>query len=250
MGRLASLCCWYSIRLARASSPPEARLGPLRLFAGSHNDLAFGFIEMFVREEYGVSLPTATPTIIDCGANTGIAMLYFKARYPGAKIVCFEPNPVGCDLIERHIRENKLRDVTLIRAACGAASGEASFYVNARDSILSSFDRERANADVEIKVPVVRLSDSITGPVDLLKIDVEGAEWDILEDLVATGKMPLIKSMIVEYHHQIAGRAAELSCFLKMIDEAGFRYELKSEVTKNQRFKGGFQDVMIYASRK
>jgi FkbM family methyltransferase len=250
VGRWALLRCWCSIRLARASSPPVARLGPLRLLAGSHNDLAFGFIEMFVKEEYGVALPASNPTIIDCGANIGIAMLYFKARYPGAKVVCFEPNPVSCDLIERHIRENDLRDVTLHRAACGAARGEASFFVNATDSILSSFYRERAQAGAEIKVPVVRLSESISSPVDLLKIDVEGAEWDILEDLIAAGKMSLIRSMIVEYHHQIDGRPAALSRFLKMIEEAGFRYELMSELPKSRRFKGGFQDVMIYASRK
>ncbi len=249
-GRLALLRCWSALRLARAGSTPAVRLGPWRMFAGSHNDLAFGFMEMFVKEEYGVALPTATPSIIDCGANIGLAMLYFKARYPGAKVLCFEPNPAGADLVERHIRENNLRDVAVQRAACGAAPGEASFFVNATDSILSSFDRERAKADAEIKVPVVRLSEFIQAPVDLLKIDVEGAEWAIFEDLIAAGKMPLIRSLIVEYHHQIGGRPAELSRFLAFIEAAGFRYEITAEVAKRQRFKGAFQDVMIYASRK
>ena len=250
VGRFALLRCWFSLRLGRASAPPAVRLGPLRLKAGSHNDLAFGFSEMFVKEDYGVALATASPTIIDCGANIGIAMLYFKARFPGAKVVCFEPNPAGCDLIDWHIRENGLRDVTLHRAGCGTSPGEAAFYVNATDSIVSSFYRERAQAGVEIKVPVVRLSDAITGPVDLLKIDVEGAEWDIIEDLIAAGKMPLINSIIVEYHHLISGRPAVLSRFLGMIEAAGFRYELKSELGRWQRFKGGFQDVMIYATKK
>jgi FkbM family methyltransferase len=241
--------CWYAIRLARAKSAPAVRLGPWRLFAGSHNDLAFGFIGMFVKEEYSVPLPTATPTIVDCGGNIGMAMLYFKVRYPAAKVVCFEPNPAGCDLIERHVRENNLRDVTLNRVACGATPGEASFFVNKTDSIVSSFDRERAQADHEIRVPVVRLSESISGPVDLLKIDVEGAEWAILEEMIGSGKMPLIRSMIIEYHHQIGGRPAALSKFLRMIEENGFRYELSSELGKQHRFQGGFQDVLIYASR-
>jgi FkbM family methyltransferase len=175
--------------------------------------------------------------------------LYFKARYPAAKVVCFEPNPACCDLIERHIRENSLRDVTLMRVACGAAPGEARFFVNQTDSIVSSFYRERAQSDLEIRVPVVRLSESINGPVDLVKMDVEGAEWDIFDDLIGSGKMPLIKSMIVEYHHQIDGRPAELSRFLRMIEGAGFRYELDAKLSRYQRFKGGFQDVMIYASR-
>ncbi|HWA25865.1 MAG TPA: FkbM family methyltransferase [Lacunisphaera sp.] len=222
----------------------------MRIRAGSHNDLAFGFMEMFVKDDYGVKLPTSTPTIIDCGANVGMALLYFKARYPASRVICFEPNPASCELIEWHIRENRLQNVTLNRVACGAAAGEASFFVNAKDSIVSSFYRERANADVEIKVPVVRLSESIKGPVDLLKIDVEGAEWDIIQDLIASGKMPLIKSMIIEYHHQIKGQRSALSGFLRMIEEAGYRYEVTSEISKHRRLTGGFQDVMIYASQR
>ena len=244
------LRCWSAIRWARAASRPAVRLGPLRIVAGSHNDLAFGFIELFVKEEYDVALPTTTPLIVDCGANIGLAMVYFKVRYPGARVICFEPNPASCELIDEHIRENNLRDVTVQRAACGAAPGEASFFINSTDSILSSFDRERAQAEVEIKVPVVRLSESIRGPVDLLKMDVEGAEWAILGDLSESGKLPLIKAMIIEYHHQISGRPAALSRFLRMIEDAGFRYELNCEIGKRHRFEGGFQDVMIYASRK
>jgi FkbM family methyltransferase len=235
--------------LAHPSSPPTVRLGPLRLFAGSHNDLSFGFCEMFVKEEYAASLATSTPTIVDCGANSGIALLYFKSRYPGAKVTCFEPNPTCCALIERHVRENRLSDVTLRPVACGAAPGEASFFVNATDSIVSSFDRKRARADAEIKVPVVRLSDEITGPVDLLKIDIEGAEWEVLEDLVGSGKISFVRAMMVEYHHQIEGQSARLGRFLNLIEEAGFVYELAAEVSKGRRFKGSFQDVLIYASR-
>ena len=136
-----------------------------------------------------------------------------------------------------------------MQAACGSSDGEVSFFSSPGFSPVGSIHASRANGAQEIKVRLVKLSDYITGAVDLLKLDVEGAEFDIMQDLVSTGKIAGIQRMIIEYHHRIGGAKPELNRFLKLIEDAGFTYDLSAHIDRQKRFTGSFQDVMIYASR-
>lgn len=242
--------CWLSLQFASGNAGPmRAQLGDLVLHAHNHEELSFLFEEVFVRQEYKIALPEADPVIIDCGANIGFATLYLKQHYPAARVTCFEPNPACFALLERHIADNHLTNVTAHQIACGKANGEISFFVNPGFSPLSSMFGSRSADAQEIKVKLARLSDYLTGPVDLFKLDVEGAEWDIFEDLVTSGKIALIQRMIIEYHHRIGGAKAELSRFLRIIEDAGFTYDIEAAVSPKKKFGGSFQDVMLYASR-
>ncbi|MBI3877337.1 MAG: FkbM family methyltransferase [Verrucomicrobia bacterium] len=241
--------CWLSLQFAPQDGPLSARLGPLTLHAHNREELSFLFEEVFVKQDYLVPLDRPDPVIVDCGANLGFATLYFKLSWPGARIMCFEPNPSCFQHLERHVTENGLKDVTLVQAACGKSAGEISFFVNPGFSPLSSIHGSRSAGAQEIKVKLVKLSDYITGDVDLFKLDVEGAEWDIMDDLIATGKIARIQRMAIEYHHRIGGAKPELSRFLKMIEDAGFTYDIEAFVSQRKKFTGAFQDMMILASR-
>lgn len=187
--------------------------------------------------------------IVDCGANIGFATLYFKLHHPGARITTFEPDPSCFGHLQRHIADNHLQDVTAVQAACGQSNGETSFFSSPGFSPAGSIHASRANGAQEIKVRLVRLSDYITGPVDLLKLDVEGAEQGVMHDLISTGKIASVRSMVIEYHHRIGGMKPELGPFLKGIEDAGFTYDIVAGLKPRARFTGAFQDVMIYASR-
>ena len=63
--------------------------------------------------------------------------------------------------------------------------------------------------------------DFITGPIDFLKLDVEGAEHRVLCDLLSCGKAQWIKQMVVEYHHHIGDERSRLANFLRQLEEAG-----------------------------
>jgi len=231
------------------SGPARARLGPLALYAHTEGELAYLFGEVFVRREYYVDLRRPDPLIVDCGANIGFATLFFKLHYPAARILAFEPNPSCFKLLQRHIEENQLRDVTAIQSACGKDNGQVSFFVSRGFSPLSSIHGGRAENAEEIKVKLVKLSDHITEDVDLLKLDVEGAEWDVLADLVESGKLARVRRMAIEYHHRIGGAKSEMGSFLKILEDAGFNYDIEANLHEEQRFAGLFQDVMIYANR-
>jgi hypothetical protein len=93
-----------------------------------------------------------------------------------------------------------------------------------------------------------RLSNYIDGPIDLLKLDVEGAEFDVMSDLKGSGKLSQIKRMIIEYHHKIDGRPSCMSKFLALLEDEGFDYQISGRcdpVTK----QNVFQDILIGAYR-
>lgn len=92
----------------------------------------------------------------------------------------------------------------------------------------------------------VPLSGFITGFVDLLKIDIEGSEIAVFGELEASGKMPLIRRMFIEYHHHLPGEGQRLSSFLDRLERCGFDYELAASLPKRS---GNFQDVVIRAKR-
>jgi len=99
----------------------------------------------------------------------------------------------------------------------------------------------------ETAVEAAPLSDFIDGPLDLLKIDIEGSETAAFEELEASGKMPLIGFMFIEYHHHLPGEDHGLFSFLSRLERCGFDYETASFMPKAA---GGFQDIVIRAWRR
>ena len=99
-----------------------------------------------------------------------------------------------------------------------------------------------------IQVPARRLSNFIDGPVDFLKLDVEGAEHRVLGDLVQTGKISAIRQMVVEYHHRIGERKSCLAEFLHRLEKAGFEYQIHAAVYPISS-RDVFQDMLIGAYR-
>src|SRR5438105_3616144 len=89
--------------------------------------------DVFFREEYRFLTLYDFPFIIDCGAHIGVSVLYFKALYPGARIVAFEPNPVTFHLLQTNVDRNHLWGVTAINAAVATHDGSIGLCIS-RDS--------------------------------------------------------------------------------------------------------------------
>lgn len=86
----------------------------------------FGFYEIFFRDIYFFSADNQTPFILDCGANIGLATLYFKMLYPQSNIIAFEPSPNCFTLLTKNITANKLAGVTAINKAVSNKKGFCS----------------------------------------------------------------------------------------------------------------------------
>ena len=88
----------------------------------------FGFYEIFFREIYYFKSDTSSPFILDCGANIGMATLYFKMIYPQSEIIAFEPSSSCCAIIKKNIKSNNLAKITVLNKAVSNKKGYCSFW--------------------------------------------------------------------------------------------------------------------------
>jgi len=158
------------------------------------------------------------PLIIDGGSNIGMSILYFKRQYPAARIISFEPDPNVFKILQENLRSNKVTDVELIEAGLGAEAGTVGFAADNKAG--GQFDPTHGDSQI---VRVERLSDYVNEPVDFLKLNIEGQELSVLQELAAAGKLRNIREMVIEYHGWADGQQL-LGELLMLLSQSGYRY--------------------------
>jgi len=240
-----------SLLRARRTDGQHAKLFNYRVTYINEGAYQLLLREIFFKGEYAFQAQTDAPVILDCGANIGMATLYFKHIYPAARITSFEADPATAAVLQQNVEQNRLQDVTAYNLMLSNAEGEHVFYTGADlgGRLSMSANPGRISNSREIIVKAGKLSNFIDGPIDLLKLDVEGAEWDVMSDLRASGKMPLIRRMVIEYHHKIGGQASCFAAFLRMLEEEGFEYQLAAAGCDPISRQDVYQDILIGAYR-
>lgn len=209
------------------------------------DSLYFLFGEIFVRNEYYFKNEQKDQAlnIVDCGSNIGASVIFFKHYYPQSRIIAFEPEPTTYKKLKKNVEINNLQNVQTYNLGLSNRTGKLKFYFETEGSLTMSFSNERNNGK-SINVDVCKLSDYIIDTVDFIKIDIEGAELDVLEDLYETKKILLIQEGIIEYHHNFDNKN-RLASLLKILENSGFRYQIDGTnipvISKNR-----FQDIIIY----
>lgn len=191
-----------------------------------------------------------TPLIIDCGSNIGMSTIYFKFLYPNSKIIGFEPGQETFRVLHSNITNNHLTSAEIINAAVTNYDGEIDFFYDSNNvgSLRMSTKRERMPKQCK-KIRAVRLSNYINSEIDFLKLDVEGAELDVIEDIINSGKISYIKQMIIEYHHHLIPGVDEFSRLLRHLENAGFGYQIGGYMSR-PLMRDISQDILVYAYRK
>lgn len=135
--------------------------------------------EVLVDGAYEIPEVTEPRTILDLGANVGASVAFFALRYPEAKIYACEPSPAVFDRLETNV--GALEGVTLRRTAVADHSGTLAFRVS-DESLMSSLDPRTPGREVAVEARTLDdlLSELGVSELDLLKIDVEGAEYGVL----------------------------------------------------------------------
>jgi FkbM family methyltransferase len=132
------------------------------------------------------------PAILDLGANVGYFTLFASLRFPGSRIVAFEPDRANADLMRRTLAANGL-DCELVEAAASTSDGEVPFTAGGFTlSRIESGGEPVAAVDV-----LPRLAD-----FDLAKVDIEGGEWALLEDARFSEFAP--RALVLEFHTHLA----------------------------------------------
>ena len=199
----------------------------------------FLFEEVFLQEEYNFKPSSQSPVILDCGANIGMSVLYFKWKFPDSRIVAFEPNPNSFDLLKKNVKENRLKDVEIHNLGLFDAETFIPFYINNNLSTLVGSIIPERGGNKKLEVPAKKLSQFIKelGKIDLVKMDVEGAEVNILNDLVTSGSLGNVKEYIIEYHYNIGSSKSKLSSFLAQFEDHGYNYNINANFKKINTFQ-------------
>jgi FkbM family methyltransferase len=180
------------------------------------------FEQVFVEQEYEIPLDFEPATIVDAGANIGLASALFASRYPSAQIIAIEPDADNFVMLQRNTRAYP--NVTALRAALWGRAG-ALRIANPRDEPWA-FRVEEVDGG---EVAAVTIEDILrilgTSRLDVIKMDVEGAEVEVMAH-----SAPCISVLIVELHSGEAG-----SVFFRAIDGRGFDISRCGENTVAQR---------------
>jgi len=177
--------------------------------------------DVFILKEYAFTPKSNHPYILDCGAHIGVSTLFFKSSYPHSRVISFEPDKRNFALLKQNITQNNVQHVETVQAVLLDKDGVTEFYVQKNPSGRSwgnSIDAQNLNERVyeKIKVPATKLSSYIDQPVDLIKLDIEGAELKVLHEI--EHKLHLVHTIILELHTTHQNRIelyAELSELLK-----------------------------------
>lgn len=166
---------------------------------------------------------------IDCGANRG--KFINAARHCGGTVYAFEPNPILFYWLQRRFGNDE--SVHLYNAAVGAADGTATFYRypdrpdDEAGNIVGVFEDGQSAQETQVRVMDLTtfLQREIIDrgkQVYLLKIDIEGAEFDVLPRLIETGTYKCAKYIGIETHARfIPDGPARLARMEKLIAGAG-----------------------------
>jgi FkbM family methyltransferase len=140
------------------------------------------FEHVFVNDEYGFSLTQEPSIIVDAGANVGMSAVYFSLRYPNAKIIAIEPEPGNFHILKKNAE--MFSGILPVNAALWNRNGFVTIQHTAGGSWGTRVSDRQAPSSVfvrSVKLSTL-LSELNIGQIDLLKIDVEGAECEIFED--------------------------------------------------------------------
>ena len=201
---LRARCVRESVRFAarelsrsRAVAVYHARAAgmPLVIRHGSADIVTLG--EVFHRPDYEPPAQVAALLdgrdlrILDLGANVGLFGAFAAGRWPHAHVTAVEPDPANLAVLRRCVRLSGRRSAwEVVEAAAAAADGTVAFQGGGES--LSRIEPGAAG-----RVAAIDVLPLLDG-VDMLKMDIEGGEWAILEDPRFAASAPAVT--VLEYH--------------------------------------------------
>lgn len=178
--------------------------------------------EIFFDGIYTFESKKEMPFIIDCGAHIGMSILNFKQQYPNARIMAFEPDLTNFEILQKNIENWKFNNIEIFQNPIWNKNEEIIF--EASGAMGGKIANNTANDEVSLKIRAIRLADLLNKEIDFLKIDIEGAEYEVIKD--CKDKMKFIKNLFVEYHSTFEDQH-KLVEILSIINDAGFSFYIK-----------------------
>ena len=190
-----------------------------------------GLDELFISETYDFITNNPKPYIIDCGANLGMSIIYFKKLYPEAIVTAFEADEYIFSFLKKNIQSFNLENVEIINKAVWNEESVKDFWVEGGAGGRLEFEKKEGKYN---SVTCTSLKPFLQGrKVDFLKMDIEGAEYEVLKD--CKKHLHNVDNIFIEYH-SFSNQIQKLDEILNIIKNAGFRYHIKEAFVRNKPF--------------
>lgn len=188
--------------------------------------------EIFENNIYEFKTNSSNPIIIDCGANMGLSVLYFSKKYPKAEIIAFEPDEAVLPFLEKNLRFQNINNIKLYKKAVWTEEAELKFYTD--KGLGGRIGVGYKNQTPKI-IKSIRLRDFLAKHVliDLLKIDIEGSEYAVIQD--CEDLLFNVNHIFIEYH-SVNTEEQHLEDILNILKRQGFRYHLKESFSRRKPF--------------
>jgi len=231
---------FYRAGTADAGAFYEILIRPSRRVSGGY--LRPGKLEYWVPSEINPEV------ILDIGGNIGTTSVFYSKMFPQAKIFTFEPVPGNFELLEKNI--NGLDNVSAFNVGLGDSDKKVLIYDSAEQGNTGGFSIYGVDVDqsksqeIEVKKSASFLEEIGVTQVDLIKIDTEGAEYDILTSM-DKDMLSNVKWIIGELH---GIRDYELFEYLSQWFDLDIRKTLRSNLFQFNARNKKFADVIPWKS--
>jgi FkbM family methyltransferase len=191
---------------------------------------AEAYREIFQTEIYKFKPSVGSRTILDCGANMGLSVLYFATNYPDHHIIAFEPDADIFNILKENVDSFGLKNVTIHQKAVWTQNETLKFYT---DGGMGGRIENQYHNQKPVLIDAVPLLDYLNEEVDFLKIDIEGAEDTVLK--YCSSQLKNANNIFFEYHNNINGKQT-LHELLALVESLGFHYYIKESATRKRPF--------------
>lgn len=159
------------------------------------------FLEIFQSNSYLKFIRTPPNTLVDVGGHFGFFSSQIALKYPKCRILAFEPAPLTFNVLKQNISLNNLENVELFNIAVGSQEGVISFFESDQHECSSLFELKKGTKKIDVPITTLEniINDKALDVIDILKLDCEGAEFDIIQNSIATLSRS-VKCVICEYH--------------------------------------------------
>ena len=190
--------------------------------------------EILRKEVYRFETENTPVTILDCGSNIGMSVIYFKSIFPQAQIRAFEADPILFSLLEKNLSSFSLSNVKAENKAVWIHADGVYFSPEGGHSGAITDSNNNQGKNIEF-VSSVRLKSILENyeQLDMLKIDIEGAEEEVIFDCGEALKR--CRNIFVEYHSK-AFKPQKLHTILELFSNYGYRYHIQEAYTRKRPF--------------
>jgi FkbM family methyltransferase len=178
------------------------------------------FEEIFIGRQYAFSADRPDPLIIDCGGNVGLSAVWFKLNYPKCRLTVYEADPDLAEISQTNLRRAGFEDASVRPEAVWIANETVAFAKTGDDS-------GKIVSESSTSYPAFDLSQHLPNRVDLLKLDIEGAEFQVLDRLCETQAIQRIQKLICEFHVW-RDKTDDLLATLARIKDNGMQISMKA----------------------